>query len=306
MKLQRYDKNPILTPGENWWENKFVFNPGATLYNGKIVLLYRAQGADHISRFGLALSEDGFNFERFSEPAVDADGVDPYERLGIEDPRITRIGEIYYIFYTAASVYTALEAKVKRVFPDPSRPPWRIRTCLLTTKDFKRFDRHGVVFKEVDTKDSALFPEKIGGKFVLIHRVYPDMNLSFSEDLTNWNDYQPFIQVRPGSWDSERLGSGAPPVKTEKGWLLLYHGVDHQHIYRLGLLLLDLKDPTKILYRSSEPIFEPVEDFEKEGQVPNVVFSAGWVEKEDKFLVYYGAADKVIAVASLKKKDLNF
>ena len=306
MKLRRFEGNPIITPTKNWWENKFVFNPGATRYNGKIVLLYRAQGGDHISRFGLAVSDDGFNFERFPEPAVDADGVDPYERLGIEDPRITQIGETYYIFYTAASVYSAAEAKVKRVFPDPSRPPWRIRTCLLTTKDFKRFDRHGVVFKDVDTKDSALFSGKIGGKFVLMHRFYPDIHISFSEDLTNWTDYKPFIQVRKESWDSERLGTGAPPIKTEKGWLLLYHGVDQKHVYRLGLVLLDLKDPTKILYRSSEPVFEPVEMYEKEGQFPNVVYSAGWIEQENEFLVYYGAADRVVGVASLDKSQLGF
>lgn len=295
-----------MEPSENWWETQFVFNPGASVFQDKIYLLYRAQGLDNISRFGLAISEDGYHFERFNDPAVDAEAQDPYERLGIEDPRITKIGETYYIFYTETSVYSAEDAKKPKQAPAFSKIPWRVRASFMTTKDFKHFKREGIIMKNLDTKDLALFPEKIGGKYVLFHRIYPHMNISFSEDLTSWGDHQVFAETREGFWDSERLGVGSPPIKTEKGWLLFYHGVDHKHIYRLGVMLLDLADPTKILYRSPEPIFEPETDFEKVGHVPNVVFSCGAVEREEEILVYYGAADKVIGVAKLSKKDLNF
>ncbi|OGY22297.1 MAG: hypothetical protein A2126_03920 [Candidatus Woykebacteria bacterium GWB1_45_5] len=305
MKLTRCKNNPILTPTDNWWEEYLVFNPGVAVYQDKIYLLYRAQGRDKISRFGLATSVDGFNFERFTNPIFEGDENNKFERLGVEDPRITKIDDTYYIFYTAASVYPLSEAKKTEFTPSlSSKVPWRVRASLMQTSDFKTFDRIGIALPDTDTKDLALFQDKIDGKYFMLHRMYPNMYLASSSDLKTWQDLGIFAQTRPGSWDEERIGVGAPPIKTEKGWLLIYHGVDQNKIYRLGVMLLDLNDPTKILYRSSEPIFEPEASYEKEGYVKNVVFTCGAIEKDGQYFVYYGAADKVIGLATIGKEEL--
>lgn len=304
MKLTRYKNNPVISPTTNWWEVQATFNPGAIIFNKKILLLYRAIGGDNLSRFGLAESQDGFNFKRLSEPVLEGDTNNPYERLGIEDPRITKIDGIYYIVYTAPSVYEAAFYKQKKFAPSLSHPaPWRVRPSLITTSDFKAFDKRGVLL-ELDTKDATLFPEKINGFYVLLHRIYPHVYLSFSADLVNWQEKIVLLGPRPGFWDCERVGAGSVPIKTDKGWLLFYHGTDEDHVYRLGVLFLDLADPTKILYRSEEPILEPQEGYEKIGLTPNVVFTCGVIEKDADLLIYYGAADKVIAVATITTEKL--
>jgi predicted GH43/DUF377 family glycosyl hydrolase len=304
MKLIRYTGNPILTPTSNWWETAATFNPGATIYQGKVVLLYRAIGGDGLSRFGLAESGDGFNFQRFEDPVLEGELTNPYERLGVEDPRIVQIEETYYITFTAASVYEAWVYQQQKHAPSLSHhAPWRIRPTLVTTKDFKAFKRQGILL-ETDTKNATLFPEKISGQYCLVHRIYPNMYLTFSPALKDWRVGQILISPREGFWDSERVGLGAQPIKTEKGWLLFYHGTNKDRVYRLGLLLLDLKDPAKVLYRSDRPILEPQETYEKEGLTPNVVFTCGAVEKDGQYLVYYGAADKVIGLATIGKEKL--
>lgn len=304
MQLNRLNDNPILKPTANWWEIQATFNPGAIIFQGKVVLLYRAIGGDGLSRFGLAKSVDGFTFERFEDPIFEAELTNQYERLGVEDPRIVQIEDTYYITYTAASVYEAITYRQQKFAPSLNHPaPWRVRPSLITTKDFQTFERKGIIL-DVDTKDVTLFPEKINGRFALLHRIYPHMYLTFSTDLKNWQDEQILVDPKEGFWDSERVGAGAPPIKTEKGWLLFYHGVDKQHIYRLGVLLLDLNDPTKVLYQGPEPILEPVETYEKEGLTPNVVFTCGAVELNDQYYVYYGGADKVIGSAVIGKEEI--
>lgn len=304
MKLVRHSTNPILAPTDNWWEEYLVLNPGVAVYQDKIVLLYRAQGRDRISRFGLAVSADGFNFERFAGPIFEGDEGNKFERLGVEDARITKIEDTYHILYTAASVYPAKEAHKSAAPSLLSKVPWRIRATLVKTRDFKTFERLGVVLPDLDTKDCALYPEKIKGKYWLFHRIYPQMYLASSTDLKTWEDLGIIAHTREESWESERIGAGAPPLKTEKGWLLVHHGVDQNKIYRLGLMLFDLANPSKILYRSQEPILEPEEPYEKEGYVPNVVFTCGAVEKDGQYFVYYGAADKVIGLATIGKAEL--
>lgn len=304
MKLTRFTENPIISPSKNWWEISATFNPAATIFEDDVVLLYRAIGGDSFSRFGLARSRDGINFQRFEDPVFEADIENQYERLGVEDPRITKIDDTYYIVYIASSVYSAAQYKSGNFAPSISHPaPWRVRPQLLTTKDFNNFERHGLLL-DFDTKDACLFPEKINDLFVLTHRRYPDFYLIFSKDLKSWENEQVLIKPRPGFWDCERVGAGAPPIKTEKGWLEFYHGTDSNHIYRLGVLLLDLNDPTKVLFRSDEPILEPETSYEKVGLTPNVVFTCGAVEENDKYLVYYGAADKVIGVSAIDKDQL--
>jgi predicted GH43/DUF377 family glycosyl hydrolase len=304
MRLKRYEGNPIISPSKNWWEINATFNTGATIYDGKVTLLYRAIGGDGLSRFGLAVSNDGFKFERFPEPTFEAELTNQYERLGIEDPRIVRIDDNYYITYTAPSVYEASAFKTGRFAPSLYHAaPWRVRPSLITTTDFKNFERKGVLL-EVDTKDATLFPEKIAGHFCLVHRAYPHVYITFSEDLKHWQREKVLISPKADSWDSERTGAGAQPIKTEKGWLLFYHGTDENHVYRLGVLLLDLTDPAKVLYRSPEPILEPTEVYERVGLTPNIVFTCGAIEKDGEYLVYYGAADKVIGVATIGKDEL--
>ncbi len=304
MELKRYPKNPILIPTKNWWEEYLVFNPAATIFKDKILLLYRSQGRDRISRFGLAKSSNGSNFIRDDTPILEGEENNKYERLGIEDPRITKIGDTYFIVYTATSVYPADQSK-KRLAPSlSSEVPWRVRVSLTTTLDFKTFTRLGVLLPDLDTKDGCLFPEKINGKFLLIHRIYPNMYLTTSLDLKNWTNHQVLAVTRKGTWDSERIGVGPPPIKTAKGWLLIYHGVDNQKIYRLGLMILDLNNPNKVLYRSSKPIFEPQETYEKEGYVKNVVFSCGAVQKNRELFIYYGGADKVIGLATVSIREV--
>ncbi|MDR7596993.1 MAG: hypothetical protein QN188_04630, partial [Armatimonadota bacterium] len=163
-RLQRHPANPILRPTDNWWENRWVYNAAAAVYRGRVHLLYRAQGLDWISRFGLAiLAEDGVTVEYRSprpvfEPAVD----NPWERLGVEDPRLTRMGDVYYLCYTAASLYPALKPRTsKRPTPfGDAGVPWRTRIAIATTRDFRNFRRRAIAFRNWDNKNAALFPRK--------------------------------------------------------------------------------------------------------------------------------------------------
>ena len=137
----------------------------------------------------------------------------------------------------------------------------------------------------------------------MFHRIMPDILVSYSDNLTQWDGHEIIMRTRENSWDCEKIGAGAPPVKTAKGWLMFYHGVDEKKVYRLGVALFDLKDPAKLIARQDEPILEPVEDYELNGDVPNVVFVCGAVEKDDFYYIYYGGADKVIAAATVKKDE---
>lgn len=299
MQLKRYRQNPILMPTKQPWENKWVFNCGVTEFEGRILLLYRAQGDDNISRFGIAFSEDGYNIsERRPDPIFMPDPDNEYEVLGVEDPRISKMGENYYITYTAASLYPELDRNADT--HSHGHKPWRVRVSLAHTHDFKSFSRHGVVIAHIDSKDAALFPEKINDQFVLIHRVFPDIRLAIADNLQNFKERGPVLSPRRKSWDTERVGIGSQPIKTPFGWLAVYHGASsHRNEYSLGLVLFDLDDPAVVIGRSLHPILEPETKYERIGQIPNVVFSCGAIVWENELLVYYGAADQVIGVASI-------
>jgi beta-1,2-mannobiose phosphorylase / 1,2-beta-oligomannan phosphorylase len=301
IELQRYPGNPVLEPTPLWWERRAVFNAGAVNHAGRVHLLYRALGDDYISRFGLATSKNGIDFDvRSSHPVMESEDDDKYERLGIEDPRVTWLDGRFCITYTAASVYPASQPT-----PDGcAGAPWRVRVAMASTEDFQTFQRHGVIIPDTDSKNAALFPEKIGGKYVLMHRIFPDLWICRSDDLLHWEHHETIIGPRVGYWDSAKVGAGAPPIKTEIGWLEIYHGVSDQGVYGLGIIVLDAEDPTKVLYRSETPILTPDLDFEREGFVPNVVFTCGAVEKDAQYLVYYGGADKAIGVATIERDTL--
>ncbi len=285
LKLQRHPK-PILEPVPwHTWENKCVFNC-AVVHDGKVFhMLYRAQGEDMVSRIGYAISIDGYSFNRLEKPVFTP--ASPHELYGVEDPRITKIKEKYYMLYTAYS-------------------PKGTRVAMASTENFFIWERHGVVIHDVNNKDAALFPEKINGKYVMLHRIEPDIWLAFSDNLIDWTDFVSIAKPREGYWDNLKIGAGAPPIKTPHGWLLLYHGVEKadRPIYRLGFILLDLNDPTKVLKRSEEPILEPEEEWEIFGVVPNVVFSDAMVEYQGKCFVYYGAADTCICVATIDVQEV--
>ncbi len=301
VQLERYDKNPILAPTDNWWEMKSVFNPAAVSDGERIHILYRAMGEDNISRWGYAASENGFEVTCRSELPVFEPGEDvELERLGVEDPRIVKVDGDYYVTYVSASVYPASHPRPAFSFG----APWKTRICIARTRDFRAFERIGCALPGIDDKDGTLFPERVNGRFVMLHRIFPDIHICFSDDLVNWTDDQPLMSVRPGMWDAGRLGAGAPPIKTERGWLEIYHAASEDRIYRLGAVLLDLDDPTKIISRPDEPIFSPEEPYEIEGLVPNVVFACGIVEKDGRYIIYYGGADRVVGVASVDKAEL--
>jgi predicted GH43/DUF377 family glycosyl hydrolase len=281
-----------------------VFNCGATIYNGKVLLLYRAQGDDKISRLGMALLDDGIHVqERLENPVLVPDIDNEYETHGIEDPRITQINGAHYIVYTAASMYPPLAPRPTEGAL-PGDIPWRVRVSLAHTHDFRSFHHHGVIIDHIDSKDAALFPEQINNNYVLLHRVYPQMRLAISENLRDFKERGIYMWPREHMWDSERVGGGPPPLKTPYGWLLIYHAVDKDLVYRLGIVIADLNDPSKILVRSDEPVFEPEESYERKGQVPNIVFSCGAVEWNDHYIIYYGATDSVIGAATVPKKEI--
>ncbi len=288
MKLKRYQGNPILKPKvENEWESRLIFNPAAIYHNGLFHLFYRAMGADDISRIGYAVSLDGFNFFRLDKPVFVPEGR--LETRGCEDPRIVRLEDKFYMTYTAYSQEG-------------------VRVAVASTANFISWKRLGVIFPEINNKDAVLFPEKIEGRYVMFHRPMDEKPLSiwiaYSQNLVKWEGYKKVMAPRAGSWDEVTIGASCPPLKTEKGWLLIYHGVDESATYRLGVALFDLKNPEKLLYRHPEPILAPEEDYELRGDVNRVVFGCGACEVEGTYFIYYGGADRVVCVATIEKEKL--
>jgi|Deesub1362A_J573_1020465.scaffolds.fasta_scaffold00930_3 predicted GH43/DUF377 family glycosyl hydrolase len=289
--LRRCPENPILTPRPDVpWERKAVFNPGAVEYKGKVYMLYRAVGEyeRYISRLGLAVSEDGVHFERFPEPAFSPE--ESYERFGCEDPRITALEGRFYITYTALSA---------RAFSERGN-----YVALASTVDFRQFERHGVILPGFEDKDAVIFPEKVKGKYVLLHRIVPEIWIAYSDDLVHWYGHKKAMYPRPGCWDAVKIGAGAPPIKTDEGWLLFYHGVDRARTYRMGVALFDLDDPERLISRPLEFVLEPAEEYEREGDIPHVVFVCGVVQRGEEFFVYYGGGDKVIGLAWAPVKEV--
>ncbi len=298
--LERFSNHPLLAPTDNWWECQAVFNCGAVDHNGRIYLLYRAVGQDGASRFGLAVSHDGVTIdERRLLPVFEPEPGNPYEWCGCEDPRITPLDGVYYITYTAASLYPTTTATTVG-----SEAPWRTRVALLKTFDFEHFDRLGLAFTdEVDDKDAALFPEKINGRYFMFHRRNLAIVVASSPDLVQWDKVGAVLEPARG-WHDDRVGIGTPPLKTELGWLVLYHARDQRGVYRLGAMLVDSHNPQLVLATLPEPLLEPKEEFERVGRVPNVVFTCGMVERGLDYLVYYGGADRVLAGARIAKAKL--
>ena len=323
--LERYKKNPILVPNEaNWWESKAVFNCAILHYENKFHMLYRAIGEyeRYISRIGYASSTDGYSFVRSNHIALEP--TQDYEQYGIEDPRMVEIDNQVYITYVILSAYVTDGAIVEA------------STALATTTDFLKYTRLGVITtKGSNNKDVVLFPEKMSqqqqqqssvlsssssnntdgtGKYFFLHRPSgwigskygvnkPSIWLGEGNALTNFEKHTLLLKPEE-DWEELKVGAGPPPIKTRTGWLVIYHGVSRNKVYRAGAALLDLHDPSKIIGRTKTPILEPKEPYEKFGDVSNVVFPTGaCVVDNDKLFVYYGGADRVCCLATA---DLNY
>lgn len=300
--LERYKKNPILEPIiEHDWEALVVFNTAAVNINGTVHLVYRARGCKGgVSRCGYASSKDGFIIdERLDKPIFGVSPDSDVDCFGVEDPRIAIIGDRLYMTYSAYGMVPGMDRRIKWV---------QIAISSISVDDFlnKRWNWSERIypFPFTDNKDAAMFPEKIKGKYVLMHRIPQHIWIGFSEDLKEFRDNTIVMYPQGHGWEKWKIGGGATPIKTEKGWLIVYHAVDNKMCYRLGIAFLDLEDPTKVVYRHPEPVLEPGEEYEKIGDVSNVTFTCGCVEKDGQLLVYYGAADTVIGVAYADMKDV--
>ena len=287
----RLSNSPILAPQGISWESQGTFNPAVVLKDGKFVMLYRAQDGNGTSRLGYAESRDGINFSRRAEPVLQPEA--DYEKDGgVEDPRLVKIGETFYLTYTG---YNKRDAQL----------------CLATSADLIHWERKGVIlpayqgnWNKAWTKSGAILTTKIRGKYWMYWLgtaadKTDQMGLSYSTDLVHWTEAtkMPVLPRRAGKFDSRVVEPGPPPILTDAGIVLIYNGADEKLVYRTGVAIFDREDPTKLLYRSDSPLFEPQDAWEKTGQVPNVVFVEGIVDRENHWLAYYGAADKYVGVA---------
>ncbi len=292
----RYQGNPILTP-QNWpYPTNAVFNPAAVKLNTEVLLLVRVEDMRGFSHLTVARSPDGFtNWEIDSEPTLEADRNSREEQWGLEDPRIIWLEEqkqfaITYVSFSEGGPVVSLAI----------------------TKNFRTFARLGALLPPED-KDACLFPRRFRGRFALIHRPIvrgeAHMWISFSPDLKHWGDHRLLIRTRPGYWDCHRVGLACQPIETPQGWMLFYHGVRMTAagaIYRVGLALLDLEEPWRVLRRGKEWVLGPRATYERVGDADDVVFPTGAVvhKETDQLNLYYGAADCVIAVATAKLSEI--
>lgn len=314
LKLKKTLHNPIIKPSKYSWESKATFNPTAFEHEGKIHIVYRAIGEDDSSVLGYAYTKDGLNIE--GRPTYHI-----YKRLfnynenvpkinylsgggwsgGCEDPRLVVIDSIVYMIFTAFDGWGSVRLALTSIkLDDFINKKWKWKKAVMISPP-----------GEIN-KNWVLFPEKINGKFAIVHSFYPRILIDYFDNLDELNGKK-FIKsnnTRPvdktRGWDSWFRGIGPSPIKTTSGWLVLYHAMDYKNPdrYRLGAMLLDLSDPTKVLYRSQSPILEPEEDYENNGHKWGVVYSCGAVVKNGVLFVYYGGADKFVCVASMKLEEL--
>ena len=343
MKINRSPKNPIIAPKDvkpssDTFEVVCVFNCGVIRHEGDVLLMLRVAERpkarnenevgtvyyDHyeekivtkyfsksmpgigledsryiytperiylssMSHFRLARSRNGIDFDIDEVPCMLPGNV--YEMYGIEDPRITLIDDTYYINYSACSTVSG------------------VTTCLATTRDFKTFEKQGVMFTP-DNKDVAIFPEKINGKYYALNRPISaeyklkDIWISESPDLIHWGNHKFLMSTREGMWDNGRIGCSAVPFRTSQGWLEIYHGASAENTYCLGAALYDIDEPSKVIARSQNPIMVPETDYEKNGFFPNVIFNCGVLVEENLVKIYYGASDETIAYAEIALNEI--
>lgn len=323
MDLFKKTEHPILEPREDIeWASGAVFNPAASYDGERIHLLFRAVPAGYrrvplpdspdgepthgfepyVSYIGYANSLDGEHFDVRATPFICPDS--DFDRFGAEDPRLTRIDDRFYITYTAlsAEAFGTVDG---------------VRIGLASTANFDRVEKHGIIGPAERDKDAVIFPARIGGRIAMLHRIVPDIQIVYFDSLDElrnparhfWRDHleslDRHVVLRPREpWERKKIGAGPPPIRTEEGWILIYHGVDEEHVYRSGLALLDLNDPARVIARMRRPVLEPELEFERIGDVNNVVFPEGAVVIDGILHVYYGAADRVVGHARAELSDL--
>jgi predicted GH43/DUF377 family glycosyl hydrolase len=330
MKLERYAGNPILSPRpDHPWEDLAVFNPAAWYdeASGEVLLLYRAaeSGPEYKCWFGLAKSRDGYRFERVSDRPVLSPSIEGFDGATIQDPRMVKMGDTYYVTY-ACRHYPFGQfwiPKGEQLYKRPEAPeeyPRYLRknatlTGLAITKDFRTWIRAGWLTDPLlDDRDVILFPERVGGKFVMIHRplewVGPEYGtdepcawISTADDLLGFRKSRLLIKNKY-AWETAKLGVNTPPIRTPHGWLTIYHAVGKDKHYRLGALLLDLEDPSRVLHRTPHWLLEPERDYELEGFYRGVCFPCGAIVRDETLFVYYGGGDKVCALATCSLAEL--
>jgi beta-1,2-mannosidase len=284
-------QTPVIAPSGDGWQSAGTFNPAVVMRDGKVVMLYRAQDKSGTSRLGYAESNDGVHFTRRPDPVLSPS--EEYEKEGgVEDPRLVQFGGTYYLTYTG---YNKKDAQL----------------CLASSKDLIHWDRKGVVLPAYKgrwnvrwTKSGAIVPEKINGKYWMYFLGTSadgkdQTGLADSADLIHWTEAtgKPVLPARDGQFDSRVVEPGPPPVLTEHGIVLIYNGADDELVYRTGVAVFDRNDPARLISRTDEPVFSPEKDWEKVGQVPDVVFVEGMVRRGQRYLLYYGGADKYVGVA---------
>jgi predicted GH43/DUF377 family glycosyl hydrolase len=295
MKTTRYSENPILTKKDVPFEVNSIFNPGAVKFGNEYILFCRVEMPNGRSSFVLAKSKDGIKF--IVEPKLTLTPEEhgnfyKYANWGIEDARVVKIENKYYLTYTGYSKYMPL-------------------VLLAETTDFKKYKLNGPI-SEPSNKDCTLFPEKINGYYWKIDRPSADQKhniwVAKSNDLLHWGGFECLIEPEPGTWEAEKIGISTTPIKTKDGWLVLYHGVRSfgiSSIYRLGVMLLDLQEPWILKGKSSNPVLAPDMDYERIGDVGNVIFSNGWIaENNGEIKIYYSGADSNICLATVTEDYL--
>jgi predicted GH43/DUF377 family glycosyl hydrolase len=313
-QLERHENNPIIQPREDrFWEMKATFNPGAIYADKRVHLLYRAIGGDDVSVLGYAASDDGINISERSEgPAYTPETTRKNEPVaptalpvycsgggwngGCEDPRLTLIDRTVYLMYTAFDGWGSIRIALTSIgLNDFLNKKWQWEKPTLISPP-------GEIHK-----NWVIFPEKINGKFAILHSISPNIMIDYFDSLDHFREEEHIIwgsvrrmEVRePGRWESLVRGAGPPPIKTKLGWLVFYHAIDRDDPgrYKLGAMVLDEKDPTKVLYRSQGPILEPLAHYENNGLKSGIVYSCGAIVKDGELYVYYGGADSVVCVA---------
>ncbi|HLP86445.1 MAG TPA: hypothetical protein VK153_01045 [Candidatus Paceibacterota bacterium] len=314
LKLKKLPQNPIIKPSNYPWEAKATFNPAAFQSDGKIHIIYRAIGEDDSSSLGYAYTYDGLTIDGrptyhiYKRSFNGDESVPKIDYLsgggwsgGCEDPRLVLIDDVVYMIFTAFDGWGSVRMALTSIkLEDFRNKKWNWKNAVLISPP-----------GEIN-KNWVIFPEKINGKFAIMHSFYPKILIDYFDNLDELNGKK-FIKsnnTRPvdytRGWDSWFRGVGPSPIKTKYGWLILYHAMDYRNAdrYRMGAMLLDLKNPTKILHRSNSPILEPEEDYENNGHKWGVIYSCGAVVKDGELFVYYGGSDKYVCVASIKLQDL--
>lgn len=327
MKITRCKENPIVRPGIFDWRKATVFNPAVILEKGRFYMYERAAGSlmPFHCYIGLLESDDGIHFTHVTDEPIITPGTFGFPYGSVQDPRIVKIeGRFYLTYALRPSSYgyyptgVGKPIEVSPEYPDgwSRKESFMTRSGIMVSDDMIHFEQVAYTTPfEINDRDNILFPEKINGKFALLRR--PEeytgeefgtekagMWICYSDNLVDWSEPK-LLAVPEQSWESKKIGGSAPPIRTDKGWLTLYHGVDDHNVYRAGAMLLDIENPGKIIARAKSFIMEPEEYYEKFGlYIPDVIFSTAAVEKEGILHIYYGCTDTAISLATVPTEEL--